>query len=128
MVSATQVYAQSFKVIVNETNATETLTKKEVSEIFLKTMKKWADGSEVVPVDLNARSQTRATFSQEVHGRGVGAIRSYWQQAAFSGAGTAPLERSDDAEVIAFVKANAGAIGYIAADTDAAGVKEVSVN
>ncbi len=77
---------------------------------------------------MNARSATREAFSNEVHGRNVGAIRSYWQQAAFSGAGTAPVERSNDAEIIDFVKANAGAVGYISASSEATGVKVISVN
>ncbi len=125
---ATDATAQSFKVIVNEANATETISKKELSEIFLKTKVKWDDGSSIQPVDLNAQSETREAFSQEIHGRGVGAIRNHWQQAAFSGAGTAPLERSSDAEVIDFVKANPGAVGYISEGTEASGVKVLTIN
>lgn len=120
--------AQSFQVIVNEANATTLLSKKDVSDIFLKTKTKWDDGSKIVPVDQTARSATRAAFSEEIHGRNVGAIRSHWQQAAFSGAGTAPAERPSDAEVIAFVKNNPGAVGYISADADVSGVKVVTVN
>ncbi len=120
--------AQSFQVIVNEANATSALSKKEVSEVFLKTKGKWADGSKIVPVDLSARAATRAAFSQEIHGRSVGAIRSHWQQAAFSGAGTAPVERPDDAAVIAFVKNNPGAVGYVSADADVSGVKVLTIN
>lgn len=125
---ATEATAQSFEVIVNEANTTETISEKELSEIFLKTKVKWEDGSSIEPVDLNARSEIREAFSQQIHGRGVGAIRNHWQQAAFSGAGTAPLERSSDAEVINFVKANPGAVGYISAGTDASGVKILSIN
>lgn len=124
----TEVSAQSFQVIVNEASAVSSISKDDLSNIFLKKQSKWNDGSAVTPVDLNARSAVREAFSQEVHGRGVGAIRSYWQQAAFSGAGTAPLERSSDADVIAFVKSTPGAVGYISADTDAAGVKVLSIN
>lgn len=124
----TEVSAQSFQVIVNEGNSVSSISKSDLSDIFLKKSTKWEDGSAVTPVDLNARSAVREAFSQEVHGRGVGAIRSYWQQAAFSGAGTAPLERSSDADVITFVKSTPGAVGYISADTDAAGVKVLSIN
>lgn len=126
--AATEATAQSFKVIVNEANTTETISEKELSEIFLKTKTKWDDGSSIEPVDLNARSEVREAFSEQIHGRGVGAIRNHWQQAAFSGAGTAPLERSSDAEVIDFVKSNPGAVGYISTDTDASGVKVITTN
>jgi ABC-type phosphate transport system substrate-binding protein len=127
-VASVALQAQNFKVIVNEANATTSLSKKDVSEIFLKTKTSWDDGSKIVPVDQTARSATRAEFSQEIHGRSVGAIRSHWQQAAFSGAGTAPAERPSDAEVIAFVKNNPGAVGYISADADVSGVKVVAIN
>jgi ABC-type phosphate transport system substrate-binding protein len=120
--------AQSYKIIVNEVNPESSVSKSDLSAIFLKTKTKWGDGSAVTPIDQNARSAVREAFSQDVHGRGVGAIRSHWQQAAFSGAGTAPLERSSDADVIAFVKSNPGAVGYISADADAAGVKVLQVN
>ncbi|MAO66329.1 MAG: hypothetical protein CL666_15145 [Balneola sp.] len=125
---ATEVSAQSYQVIVNESNSTAEISKGDLSDIFLKKKTKWDYGSAITPVDLNARSGVREAFSKDIHGRGIGAIRSYWQQAAFSGAGTAPLERSGDAEVIDFVKSNPGAVGYISADTDAAGVKVLSIN
>lgn len=119
--------AQSFKVIVNEANSTESVSSNELSDIFLKKTKKWADGKDINPVDLNTRSEVREEFSQQIHGRGIGAIRNFWQQAAFSGAGSAPLERSSDADVIEYVKANPGAVGYISASADASGVKVLSV-
>lgn len=128
VVTVTEVQAQSFKVIVNEANTISSVSKSELSDIFLKKKTSWNDGTKIDPVDLGARSAVRENFSKEVHGRGVGAIRSYWQQAAFSGAGTAPLERPSDAEVIAFVSANPGAIGYISADSEAPGVKTISIN
>ncbi|WP_138430362.1 substrate-binding domain-containing protein [Fodinibius saliphilus] len=125
---ATEATAQSFKVIVNKANETESVSKKELSRIFLKNKTKWDDGSEITPVDLKASSATRKAFSNDIHGRDVGAIRSYWQQAAFSGKGTAPVERSSDAEIITFVTNNPGAVGYISESTDATGVKVLTIN
>ena len=120
--------AQSYKIIVNEANATASISKSDASDIFLKKKTKWDDGSKVIPVDQDARSAAREAFSQDVHGRGVGAIRSHWQQAAFSGAGTAPLERGSDADVVAFVKSNPGAVGYVSAEANTDGVKVLTVN
>ncbi|NGP87847.1 substrate-binding domain-containing protein [Fodinibius halophilus] len=125
---ATEATAQSYKVIVNSANSTESISKKNLSEIFLKNKTKWDDGSSISPVDLKSSSATRKAFSNDVLGRDVGAIRSYWQQAAFSGKGTAPVERSSDAEVITFVKNNPGAVGYISESTDASGVKVLTIN
>ncbi|SMO40050.1 substrate-binding domain-containing protein [Gracilimonas mengyeensis] len=119
--------AQEFKAVVNKANAAESISKEDLSKIFLKEQTKWADGTAITPIDLKAQSATRVAFSLEVHGRSVGAIRSHWQQAAFSGAGTAPLERSSDTDVIEFVKANPGAVGYVSAAADISEVKELAI-
>lgn len=125
---ASTVAAQSYVLIANESVTESSLSKDDVSSIFLKTKSKWGDGSAITPVDQSARAVVREAFSQEVHGRGVGAIRSHWQQAAFSGAGTAPIERGNDTDVVAFVKSNPGAVGYVSADAAIDGVKVIAVN
>ena len=127
-VMAATASAQNYVLVANESVTETTLSKTDVSHIFLKTKTKWSDGSAITPVDQSARAAVREAFSQEVHGRGVGAIRSHWQQAAFSGAGTAPIERGNDSDVVAFVKSNPGAVGYVSADAATDGVKVISVN
>lgn len=119
--------AQTFKVIVNSNNAVTTLSKKEASNYFLKKKSKWASGGKVVPVDQKGNSAVRKSFSQDVHGKPSGAIKSYWQQALFSGQGVPPAEKPSDAEVIAFVKANPGAIGYVSSGANTSGVKVVTI-
>jgi len=123
-----EISAQSFKVIINKSNSASSLSAKEVSSIFLKKLKKWDDGTAIIPVDLNANSAVRVNFSKSVHKKSVGAIRSYWQQAIFSGAGTAPMEKGSDADVVAFVKSNPGAIGYVSVGANVSGVKVLKVD
>jgi len=122
-----QVNAQgSYVVIVNKSNVATTLTKKEVSDLFLKKTK-WKDGSAATPVDLVSNSKTREQFTLEIHGKSISAIRSFWQQAAFSGTASAPPEKANDLEVIEFVKKNPGAIGYVSVSANNDGVKIVSI-
>lgn len=120
--------AQSYKIIVNNSNSVSSLSKKEVSDLFMKKSTKWPSGVAVTPVDLVANSSVREAFSSNVHNKAVSAIRNYWQQAAFSGAATAPPEKSNDNEVIEYVKRNPGAIGYISSGASADGVKTISIN
>ena len=72
-------------------------------------------------------SATRAAFSKAILGRPVSAVETYWQQQIFSGKEVPPTTKANDDEVIAFVKANAGAIGYVSAGASTAGVKVVDV-
>ena len=119
--------AQSYKVIVNSKNTITSINKKELSQIFYKKKKKWDDGQAIVPVDLSSSSSVRAEFSTEIHGKSVAAIRNYWQQAAFTGAGIAPVEKQTDEKVIEYVQAHPGAIGYISNSTKATNIKTISV-
>jgi len=123
----TNTFAQSFKVIVNNSNTVSSLTSKEVSDLFLKKKTKWPSGTVVVPVDLSSGSSVRENFSQKIHGKSTTAIRSFWQQAAFAGTASAPVEKSVDDDVIAFVKKTPGAIGYVSSTAALNGVKTINV-
>ncbi|RPJ52806.1 MAG: hypothetical protein EHM23_32220 [Acidobacteria bacterium] len=117
----------SFKVVVNNANATSVMSKDQISKLFLKKVTAWQDGREVVPVDLSERSQVRETFSREIHDRPVAAVKSYWQQQVFSGRSTPPATRDSDGETLAFVQQNPGAIGYVSAAAAINGVRVINV-
>jgi ABC-type phosphate transport system substrate-binding protein len=109
--------AQGFTLIVNVANPVASLSKDEVSSLFLKHTVKWSDGRSVAAVDQDKNSKTRDAFTKAVHGRSVGAVYSYWQQQVFGGKDVPPVEKPGDADVLAFVRSNANAIGYIASGT-----------
>lgn len=121
--------AADFVVIVNSANAASFLREQEVSEMFLKKSPRWTDGVRVAPVDLDEGSSTRESFSQAVHRKSTAAIKAYWQKMIFSGREVPPPEKGSAAEVVSFVKANRGAIGYVSAGTAfGPGVKILSVS
>jgi ABC-type phosphate transport system substrate-binding protein len=119
--------AAGYKVIVNNANGSSSVAKKELSQLFMKKTPKWSDGTPVVAVDQTEKSSVREKFTQEVHGKSVAAVKSYWQQQIFSGREVPPVEKSSDAQVVAFVKQNAGAVGYVSESADTAGVKVIAV-
>lgn len=121
--------SQDYKVIVNKSNTTSNLSKKEISKLFLKKDKKWDDGQKVAPIDQKANSEVRQEFTKSVHNKSVNAVKSYWQQAIFAGNGLIPpVEKGTDAEIIAFVSANVGSIGYVSVNTDISAVKELKIS
>lgn len=119
--------AEGYKLVVNTANLATTLPRKQVSAMFLKKVTAWDHGGKVSPVDLGADSPVRETFTKDVHGKTVAAVKGYWQQLIFSGRGVPPPEKSSDAEVIAFVKASPGAVGYVSLQQATADVKVVRV-
>jgi ABC-type phosphate transport system substrate-binding protein len=117
----------AYRIVVNAANPTATLTVKEVSDVFLGKAARWPDGTAVKPVDQSTVSPVRETFTREVHGKKVDAIVNYWQQVIFSGRGVPPPAKANDQEVLAYVKANPGGIGYVSQDAPLSGVKTMVV-
>jgi ABC-type phosphate transport system substrate-binding protein len=118
---------QAYRLVVNPANPATSLNRNEVARLFLKKVTSWPDGKPVAAVDQERVSPVRQAFSEDVHKKDADAIAAHWQVLVFSGRDVPPrIVRSDD-EVLAFVKANPGAIGYVAPTTSLDGVKAVSV-
>jgi ABC-type phosphate transport system substrate-binding protein len=109
--------AAAFRVIVNASSPVSTMPKADVSRLFMKRVVAWKHGGKVVPLDLGEASAARKAFSRAVLGKDVAAVKGYWQQLIFTGRGVPPVEKSSEAEVVAYVAANPAAIGYVSAAT-----------
>ena len=116
-----------YRVIVNSSNPITSVSKPTLSKMLLKTQTAWSNGNRVLPVDQRASAKVRDTLSRDVHGRSAMTIKTWWNQQIFAGKGVPPPELTSDAKVVAYVSANAGAIGYVSADTNTSDVKVVAV-
>jgi ABC-type phosphate transport system substrate-binding protein len=115
-------------VIVNSANPAASMSAAEVSNLFQKKKTSWPNGERVLPVDLHEQSAVREAFSKQYHGKGTAAIKAYWQKQIFSGRDVPPPEKTSVADVVAFVRSNKGAVGYVPASYEAgAGVKVLQV-
>jgi len=111
-----QAQNPGFVLVVNASNPVTTLTKNQVSDLFLKKVKRWSNGQTVAPID-QYRGKTRDTFSKTVHGRSTGSISAYWQTQIFSGKDTPPPAKTSDDDILEYVRANPNAIGHVTAGT-----------
>jgi ABC-type phosphate transport system substrate-binding protein len=118
--------AKSYKVIVNPSNPVSSMSREELSRIFLKKTTKFSDGRGASPVDLPPNSSTRENFSKNTHGKSPSAVDAYWQQLIFSGRDIPPPQKSESG-ALEFVRSNENGIGYVSTGTDTAGVKVISV-
>jgi ABC-type phosphate transport system substrate-binding protein len=119
--------AASFRVVVNESNPVTTISADDLSALFLKRRTSWPGGVRAQPVDQPARAAVRESFSTVALDRPVRAMVAYWQQQIFSGRGVPPLELATETAVVEYVRANAGAVGYVSAGADIRGLKAVEV-
>ena|SRR5438874_4375358 len=128
MLASASVWAQEkgYKVIVNSSNPLVSISRDNVSRIFLKKTTKFPNGLGASPVDLSVNSSTRESFSKDVHGKPASAVDAYWQQLIFSGRDVPPAQKSEGG-AIEFVRSNENGIAYVSAGADTAGVKVVKV-
>jgi ABC-type phosphate transport system substrate-binding protein len=100
-------------VIVNAANPGSQIKRDTLATIYLKGHARWADGKPVVAVDQSARSSVRASFTEQALGQDVQAVQNQWIRSIQVGQGTPPPVKSSDEDVVAFVKSNPNAIGYV---------------
>jgi ABC-type phosphate transport system substrate-binding protein len=116
-----------FVVVVSVANPLSSISRTQLSKIFLKRATTW-DGKSIVPLDLNAKSPSRDAFSRAVHQKPVDAVRAFWQQQIFSGRDTPPVEKPSEAEVLEAIRSDPSVIGYVSSSAPlGGGVKAVRI-
>ncbi|HWE44157.1 MAG TPA: hypothetical protein VG432_16770 [Gemmatimonadaceae bacterium] len=121
--------AQDFTVIVNASNPVSSMPRDEVARLFLKKTVAWQSGKTVAPVELPPAAKAREAFARTVLNKSIAQVKSYWQQQIFSGRDVPPPEKRTENDVVAFVRSNPGAIGYVSKGVDIGrGVKALSVS
>ena len=121
-------HAQDFTVIVNASNPVSSLPRDDVAKLFLKKTVAWESGKAVAPVELPPAAKAREEFARAVLNKSISQVKSYWQQQIFSGRDVPPPEKQTENDVVAFVRSNPGAIGYVSKGVDIGrGVKALAV-
>jgi len=116
-----------FKVIVHRSSAIDSMTRKELSDVFLKKTANWKNKNQIQPLDLKYENPIRMIFSKLIHQRSPEFVKNYWQQKIFAGYELPPLEKTEE-EVLRIVSQDPNAIGYISSTIPLpADVKEIQI-
>ena len=121
--------ASGFTLIANAANPATSISKLDATRIFLKKARAWPGGGPGAdPVDQPDASPARKQFLGAVIGKDATAMSAYWQSQLFVARTTPPPVKGSDAEVVAFVAAKKGGIGYVSSGlTLPATVKAIAV-
>jgi ABC-type phosphate transport system substrate-binding protein len=84
-----------------------------VADLYLGRAVQLNTGQRVEVVDLPPGHPVRDEFYSGILGRDPDQIRAYWAKRIFTGKGTPPLVRGDEAAVVRWVAAEPGRIGYV---------------
>lgn len=119
-------------VIVNKANPLGSISRAELSNVYLGKRKMWATGDTVKPCDLQEagveEEQTAmGHFSVRYIHKDMSSLKSYWIKMIFSGKGEPPPAFKKPEEVIRFVSENPGSVGYLYSDQVTGAVRVVPV-
>ncbi len=123
---AAPALAEEFKVIVHASNTVTSLSRDDAAMLFLKKVTHWGSGK-LVQVVEPAPGPVRDAFYRNVAGKSPAAVKAYWNQLIFSGREVPPVSKTSDEDVVAFVRSNPGALGYVSPGADLHGVKAVEL-
>jgi ABC-type phosphate transport system substrate-binding protein len=120
---------ETLTFIVNESNPLTEISKTELSDLFLKRSRHWANGTVVRFIDQRDRAPERAVFITDYLKKSNHELELYWIGQKLYTGDSAPLQVSSDNAVISLVQSFPGAIGYVSGDFKGApGVKKITVD
>jgi ABC-type phosphate transport system substrate-binding protein len=112
--AAGTVYADVVAVVSAKSTVT-TLSKSQVTDIFLGRSSRFPDGMQAVPIDLAEGSAVRDEFYARIIGKSPAQVKAFWSKIIFTGRGQPPKAVPDSIEMKKRIVENPAAIGYIEA-------------
>jgi hypothetical protein len=117
--------ADSLVVVVNSKSPTNSLTKKELIDIYMGRFNKFPNGESVTPIDFNSGSIHREMFYESLVAKSERKINAYWSRLLFSGRATPPQKAASASDVASIIQNNTNALAYLLASDVQPGMKIV---
>ena len=99
-------------VVVHPSNS-DSLDKATITRLFLNKAKAFPSGTQAEPVALEEGKAVTDEFNGKVLNKTASQLTAFWSKLVFTGKGQPPKSLGSDAEVIAEVASNPGAIGFV---------------
>ena len=125
LIASQSVAANDLVVIVNSSNPIDSLTKDEITNIFLVKTDAFPNGDTAIPVDQPEKDEDRQNFYSKVVGKNTLQLNKYWAREMFSGRALPPDIVGDNSEISEWVSRHVDAIGYTDKSNVTKGVKVV---
>ncbi|MES2126606.1 MAG: hypothetical protein V4463_04985 [Pseudomonadota bacterium] len=100
-------------VITNLDNPVQALTARQVSDLFLGRTRTFPGGAGTLILEQPRQAHTREEFFRRLNGMNLKQLNAYWARLQFSGEVQPPAQLEDNAAVLAGVRKNTAAIGYV---------------
>ena len=100
-------------VVVSSQNPVQTLSRAELTDIYLGRLNRLPNGTPVVPIDLREGTPTHGEFYRDYLGKTPAQIKAHWSKLIFTGRGQPPRSVSSDGAAADIVAEGPHAIGYL---------------
>ncbi len=126
MTWALSARAEKLLIIASALVPENTVSVKELADIYIMKKQNWSNGIKVIPVNREVASTEREEFSKEIFNLSPQQLSDYWNRLRFQGKLPPSVQTSDQA-VLNFVRSIPGAIGYIRANQLSKDEKDVKI-
>ncbi len=109
--------AQDIVIIANTSAPDDSLSRQELTNIFIGNQRNWSDRSRVVIATFK-EGAVHDAFTETYLGRTSRQYDNHWKKLVFTGKGKMPDSFDTEQNMIGFVAKTAGAIGYVSAGTE----------
>jgi len=99
--------------VVSSKSAVSTLSKSQITDIFLGKLVRFPGGSAAEPIDQTEGSIVRDEFYRKIADMSPGELKAFWAKIIFTGKGQPPRAASNATEVKQLIAANPDAIAYM---------------
>jgi ABC-type phosphate transport system substrate-binding protein len=110
---ANGAFAKSIAVIVHAENPTETLTKKQLIDLYIGRYVAFSDKQVAQPLDTFKPENLRTLFYKRLVNMPLSRVNAYWSRVRFTGRATPPEIQQSEQAVLESVANNPSAIGYV---------------
>jgi ABC-type phosphate transport system substrate-binding protein len=100
-------------VVVNKESNIQSLTKKEIVDIYMGRYQSFPNGSPALPIDFPAQTEIKSDFYAKLVNLSENKIQSYWSRLLFSGRAQPPKILDNSQQIVELLSENNAAIAYI---------------
>ena len=98
--------------IVHKDCAQDTITKRELKDMYLAKKSSWSDGTKVI-LFMQSKGTHHESFARDYIKKSPSQFKAFWKKRVFTGKGSMPGDYKTDTEMIKAVSEQAGSIGYV---------------
>ncbi len=106
------LYGENLAIVISKDANIGSLSKKELSKIFLSKTRKLPSGEKTILIEINDK-KIQSKFYQTICNKNENQLRKYWTKMIFTGRGQPPKKVKSVDEIISYIKNNKNVISYI---------------